>query len=294
MANFSFDVFTGDWVRALCSGGSLVLCSPMAMLEPARLYDLMRECRVTCAEFVPAIMRMLISHLTDTKQDLSFMRLIAVGSDIWFGAEYAALKRLGGDNARVVNSYGTAETTIDSTYFEAVDIDSRVLRPDAPVPIGRPLSNARVYILDDHLQPVPVGVRGELCIGGSGVARGYLNDSALTAERFLQDPFMPGGRLYRTGDQARYRADGTIELLGRSDQQVKLRGFRIELGEIEGVLIDHPAVLASAVILDGKKTQTNLLEERLIAYLVPTGGAIEIDALRRYLNQPAVKFERQN
>ena len=162
MASFSFDVFTGDWVRALCFGGSLVLCPRFDLLEPARLYALLRDARVTCAEFVPGVLRGLLAWLRESGDDLSFMRLIAVGSDTWHGAEYAELAVAAGANTRVINSYGTAETTIDSTFFEAIDAAQceslENAMGDAPVPIGRPFAGSRVYVCDSDLRLVPPGV----------------------------------------------------------------------------------------------------------------------------------------
>src|SRR5207245_2532361 len=136
---------------------------------------------------------------------------------------------------------GPTETTIWSTLH-------RVASCDKLVPIGRPIANTQVYILDGHLQPVRVGGVGDLNIGGDGLARGYLNRPELTAEKFIDNPFEPGERLYRTGDLARYLPDATIEFLGRADQQVKVRGFRIELGEVEAVLAQHPAVRQAVVV----------------------------------------------
>jgi len=286
MASFSFDVFTGDWVRALCSGGSLLLCPHFDLLEPARLYALLRDGHVTCAEFVPAVLRGLLAWLKKSGADLSFMRLIVVGSDTWHGSEYAALAAIAGPHARVINSYGTAETTIDSTFFEATDAAQCEAIGNAPAPIGRPFTGSRVYVCDAGLHLVPPGVPGELCIGGTGVALGYIGEPALAAEppveprniQFVADPFVPGGRLYRTGDRARYLGDGTLVLLGRMDRQIKLRGFRIEPGDIEAALIRQPAVAAGAVGVDADGDS-----RRLIAYVEPAAGPIDIDVLRMAL-----------
>ena len=139
--------------------------------------------------------------------------------------------------SRIVNEYGPTETVVGCTTFEIIGESWGEARDHnaGDVPIGRPIANARIYILDTHRQPVPVGVVGEIYIGGAGVARGYLNQPQLTAERFIKDPFSADAdaRLYRSGDLGRYRADGNIEFLGRNDEQVKIRGYRIELGEIE-------------------------------------------------------------
>jgi len=293
MASFSFDVFTGDWVRALCSGGSLVLCQQFDLLEPARLYALLRERRVTCAEFVPAVLRGLLawlresrpseSELAESGADLSFMRLIAVGSDTWYGSEYAELTAVAGPHTRVVNSYGTAETTIDSTFFEALGASRYEAMDNGLVPIGRPFAGNRVYVCDSQLRLVPPGVPGELCIGGTGVASGYVGEPALTAERFVADPFVPDGRLYRTGDRVRYLSDGTLVLLGRMDRQVKLRGFRIELGDIEAALSRQSAIAAAAVVIDANVVDTINHDRRLVAYVVPASGPIDVDALRAEL-----------
>ncbi len=280
MAGFSFDVFTGDWVRALCSGGSLVLCPRLDLLEPARLYRLLHDEHITCAEFVPAVIRGLLAWLDESVADLSFMRLIAVGSDVWHGSEFAALVTVAGPQSRVINSYGTAETTIDSTCFEVADDAQCVVPDNAPVPIGRPFAGSRVYVCDPQLRLVPPGVAGELCIGGAGVAIGYVDEPVLTAERFVADPFEAGSRLYRTGDRARYLGDGTLILLGRMDRQIKLRGFRIELGDIEAALSCQPVVADAAVIVDA-----NGDNRRLVAYVVPVSAArlFDIDVLRTAL-----------
>jgi amino acid adenylation domain-containing protein len=189
---------------------------------------------------------------------------------------------------RVVNLYGPSETTTYST-FTALPAE-----PIEPVSIGRPVANTQVYVLDRHLQPVPVGVRGELYIGGVGVARGYLERPLLTAERFLPDPFSstPGARMYKTGDHVRHRPDGTLEFLGRADHQVKLRGFRIELGEIESALRQHPSVRDAVVVTWGADAG-----RQLVAYVVPasrtpdgTGPGASAQSLREHLRGRLPEF----
>ncbi len=168
---------------------------------------------------------------------------------------------------RVINGYGPTECTTFSVCRRLTAADAA----GATVPIGRPVSNARAYVLGADLELLPIGAAGELCIGGDGLARGYLNNPALTAERFVENPFgPPGGRLYRTGDLVRYRPDGVLEFLGRLDRQIKIRGYRIEPGEIETALLSYPAVRQALVVArpDGAG------DKRLIAYLVGDSGAV--------------------
>ncbi|REK71298.1 non-ribosomal peptide synthetase [Paenibacillus paeoniae] len=272
MASFSFDVFTGDWVRALCSGAKLVLLKKDTMLDAPRLYELMKRERVDCAEFVPAVFRNLIRYLEESTQKLDFMRVLCIGSDRWYVHEYKHFRRFCGSHTRLINSYGLTEATIDSTYFEG---DVAAMSPNQLIPIGRPFPNQHTYVLDAEGQPVPVGVSGELYIGGRGLARGYWNRPTLTAERFVPHPISgnEGALLYRTGDRARYLPDGNIELLNRMDNQVKLRGYRIELGEIETALNRDPSVRESVV---------QVWEDRLLAaWIVPkTGMTVNTDRLR--------------
>ena len=266
MASFSFDVFSGDLVRALCSGGKLVLCPRDYLMDPERLYDLMYRERVECAEFVPAVLRELVLYLEANKKLLDFVRVLICGSDSWYMEEYSRFKRLCGSETRLINSYGVTEATIDSSYFEGMGSD---FAPDRLVPIGRPFADVQLYILDNNLQPTPIGVPGELYIGGAGLARGYLNRPELTTEKFIPDPFCikPDARLYKTGDLSRYRSDGNIELLGRMDLQVKIRGFRVEIGEIESVLSQHPAVRQNAVTTMEEASGSN----RILAYVTING-----------------------
>jgi amino acid adenylation domain-containing protein len=286
MASFSFDVFSGDLVRALCSGAKLVICPREWLLEPENLYELMRKEKIDCAEFVPVVLRNLIQYLERTKQDLSFMRLLIAGSDSWHIKEYQQFQHFCGPQTRLINSYGATETTIDSSYFESAALSFSI---DGLVPIGRPFANTQIYILDSHLQPVPIGVAGELHIGGAGLARSYLNQLELTEQKFIPNPFSnkSGDRLYKTGDLGRYRSDGTIEFLGRVDNQVKIRGFRIEVGEIEAELSQHPAVQQVAIV-DREDQPGN---KRLVAYFVPNQEQVPSpDELRRFLKEKLPDF----
>ncbi|MFE5996063.1 amino acid adenylation domain-containing protein [Streptomyces sp. NPDC056454] len=283
MAEPSFDVFTGDLVRALCSGGNLVLADRDLLFDTARLYRTMRQERVDCAEFVPAVVRGLMDHCLRERLRLDFLRLLVVGSDAWKVGEYQRLSELCGPATRLVNSYGLTEATIDSAFFEGPVDD---LEPGLMVPIGRPLPNSTLHILDAHGEPVPPGVPGELWIGGDGVALGYAGDPGQTADRFVTRTLgrTPGARperLYRTGDIARWDAHGRVHLLGRTDGQVKLRGHRIEIGEIEAHLAQWPP-LARAVVTVTTDTGG---EAALCAYCVPAapGTALDRRALRRHL-----------
>ncbi|PMB16043.1 non-ribosomal peptide synthetase [Fischerella thermalis CCMEE 5282] len=279
MASFSFDVFSGDLVRAVCSGGKLVLCPRDLLLSPQDLYNLMVKEKVDCAEFVPAVLRNLMQYLEESQQQLDFMRLLICGSDVWYTKEYQKFRNFCGSHTRLINSFGLTEATIDSSWFETT---TQELVNDQLVPIGRPFANTELYIFDSNLQPVPIGVPGELYIGGYSLARGYLHRPDLTCEKFIPHPYSnePGVRLYKTGDLARYLPSGDIEYIGRIDHQVKLRGFRIELGEIEAVISQHPAISASVVIV----REDDTANKTLVAYItLHPDQTLTIPELRRFL-----------
>jgi len=279
MANFSFDVFAGDTIRALASGGKLTLIPRDTLLNAEKLYAEMLREQVTIAEFVPAVLRNLTAYLDSIGKDLSFMRCLIAGSDAWYVGEYRQFLEYGGADTRLINSFGLTEAAIDSTYFEAAQLD---LPADRHVPIGKPFSNMQVYIVDRYLNPQPIGVPGEICVGGAGVARGYHHRPELTAEKFIPDPFsgQPGARLYRTGDKGKFLPDGNIEFMGRIDFQVKLRGFRIELGEIESNLSRHPNINHAVVIV----REDTPGDKRLVAYYTTEDDqSLEITVLKRFL-----------
>jgi amino acid adenylation domain-containing protein len=293
MASFSFDVFTGDLTRALGSGARLVLCPREVLLDPARLYGLMRAERVDGAEFVPAVVRALVEHVERAGESLDFMRLLVVSSDAWYAGEVASLARLCGPRTRLIDSYGVTEATIDTTFLPLAAGDGTPGLPVPPatavVPIGKPLADNEVWVLGRGFDLLPARMPGELCIGGAGVARGYLDRPELTAEKFVPHPFptVPGARLYRAGDLARWLPDGSVEFLGRVDNQIKVRGFRIEPGEIEAALGSHPQVQQAVVLALPAGPDAEPGRKQLVGYLVPPPSAALPDEadLRAFLKQ---------
>lgn len=243
-AFFAFAVFQSDVFRALSFGKKLVICHREALLSPRSLLALARREQADFVELVPTLLRGLLSYARDNGETLDLFRVLVVSADRWYVREHEAVRAFCGPLTRFSHVYGMSETTFDGTYFvdTATPLDASQL-----MPIGKPFSNVRAYILDAAGEPVPVGVGGELHIGGIGLARGYHKRPDLTAERFVPDPIVPGERLCRTGDLARFLPDGNVQLLGRRDQQVKVRGFRVEPGEIEAVLEAHPAIDAAVV-----------------------------------------------
>ncbi len=279
LASFSFDVFAGDFVRALCSGASLLLIDRNLLFNTARLYHILMQEKVDCVEFVPAVLRGLMRYCQNLQKDLRPIKLIAVGSDAWSCEEMQQLKSLCDPSHRVINSYGLSEATIDTTYFEG-SLDNFSL--SEMVPIGKPFKNSLVYLLDRNLQAVPAGVVGELWIGGLGLSRGYTNASQLNEERFkilsINDQNL---RLYKTGDLAMWDRAGILHLLGRADNQVKVRGYRIEIGEIETQLKAH-ADIADAVVAIRKNS---VEEAELCAYCIPHATrTIDISKLKQALS----------
>ncbi|MBA2672822.1 non-ribosomal peptide synthase/polyketide synthase, partial [Ramlibacter sp.] len=270
---FSFDASVWEFWSPLAAGATLVVAEPGAQRDPARLAQLLAQTRTTVVQFVPALLAAL---LEEDLSDCRSLRHVFVGGEALPAALAARSRAVLG--AEVVNLYGPTEACIDA-LFAVADASAEA---GAMVPIGRPVANTRAYVLDAQLHPVPVGVAGELYLAGPGLARGYLHQPALTAERFLPDPFAaaPGARMYRTGDLVRRLPGGTLDYLGRADQQVKVRGFRIELGEIESVLRQDPRV-AQAVAVVREDVPG---ERRLVAYVVSQqDDGLDADRLRQAL-----------
>ncbi|MGF6358332.1 amino acid adenylation domain-containing protein/non-ribosomal peptide synthase protein (TIGR01720 family), partial [Paenibacillus sp. 4624] len=245
LASFSFDVFVGDIARTLYNGGTMVIVPKDDRIDPNRLYGWIRDQNITVFESTPALILPFMQHIYEEKLDVSSMQLLITSSDACSVNDYRLLQERFGGQFRIINSYGVTEAAIDSSFYDE-PLDK--LPPSGHVPIGKAWLNARFYIVDAALKPVPIGVPGELVIGGAGVARGYWNRPDLTAEKFVESPFVPGERLYRTGDLARWLEDGNVDFIGRIDYQVKIRGFRIELGEIETALLRYPGIKQAVVI----------------------------------------------
>jgi amino acid adenylation domain-containing protein len=267
--SISFDLSVYEIFGTLSWGGTVLLIG--SALELSERPDLRAPGAATLLNTVPSAAAALVRM---GAVPAGLVRVNLAGEPVSRGLVEALYATGAGE---VHNLYGPSETTTYSTAAHLVVGQSGV--PG----IGRPIANTRAYVLDRDLEPVPIGVPGELYLAGAGVARGYLGRPALTAERFVPDPFadVPGARLYRTGDRARYRADGTLEFLGRLDHQVKIRGFRVEPGEVAATLAEHPGVGDVIVVAreDGRG------DRRLVAYLVPAAGASvpEIDELRGFL-----------
>ncbi|MCA6111822.1 amino acid adenylation domain-containing protein, partial [Bradyrhizobium cenepequi] len=264
---FGFDVSAWEFFWTLLEGATLVLAPPDAHKDPDALVDLIISHRITTAHFVPS---MLVSFIDAKGVDrcTSLRRVLCSGEALPAASVHKVRRVLPWTGLH--NLYGPTEAAIDVTAWNCpADFDGTI------VPIGRPIANTRVYLLDGHGAPVPFGAVGELYIGGAGVARGYLNRPELTAERFIASPFVEGDRLYKTGDLARYLPDGNLAFLGRNDDQVKIRGFRIEPGEIAARLSEH-ALLREAVVVAGEDRAG---ETRLVGYVVcaPEAGSDRLD-----------------
>ena len=260
---FSFDVSVWEFFWPLFTGARLVMARPGGHKEPAYLCEVIAAEQITTLHFVPSMLDVFLAH-GDVSQGAGLLRVMCSGEALPGGLVRRFKQQLPGIG--LYNLYGPTEAAVDVTAWNC----ARPVVPDN-TPIGKPIANTRMYLLDARLQPVPLGVVGELFIAGVQVARGYLHRPELTAERFLKDPFNPG-RMYRTGDVGRYLPDGNIEYLGRNDDQVKIRGLRIELGEIQARMTEYPQVKEAAVLVR---------DERLVAYY--TGVPADIEQLRAHL-----------
>ncbi|SIT01149.1 non-ribosomal peptide synthetase [Achromobacter sp. MFA1 R4] len=268
---FSFDVSVWEFFWPLMTGARLALAAPGEHRDPARLSALIQEQGVTTLHFVPSMLHAFISHAEQAgaQSCATLRRIVCSGEALGADLQARCLALL--PQAGMYNLYGPTEAAIDVTHWTCVDDGSGV------VPIGYPIAGIRTRVLDSQLNPVPLGVPGELYLGGVGLARGYLNRPGLTADRFVADPDGQGYRLYRTGDLVRWTQGGQLEYLGRLDHQVKIRGLRIELGEIEASLLAHPAVEQAAVL-----AQEGPSGARLVAYVAP--AAVDTTALRTALS----------
>jgi amino acid adenylation domain-containing protein len=272
-SSLAFDLTITSIYPALLNGGCVEILSKAAGME--ELAQLLESSDYSLLKLTPSHLRMLSLLLEMSKKGERGARVLVIGGE---ALKYADLElwRTGDAKTRLINEYGPTETVVGSTIYEVKDE-----RQAGDVPVGQPIVNTQIYVLDAAMEPAPVGVPGEIFIAGAGLARGYVNRADLTAERFLANPYgEPGTRMYSTGDLARWRQDGTLEFLGRADEQVKIRGFRIELGEIEAALGEHPQVRQATVVVQDEQGPG----KRLVAYFVPANAEkINTGELRTYL-----------
>jgi len=281
LSNVSFDAATFEIWGALLHGASLLVVSAETLLAPRQMSTLLREQAITTMFLTTAWFNRLASADASMFSPLDDL---LIGGQALSPAPVQAVLQAGAPRC-LRNAYGPTEST---TFALTHPVDTQTPLA-ASIPVGRPIGNTTAHVLDHRLAPVPVGVTGELWLGGDGLARGYLNDRALTAERFVPDPFRnDGSRLYRTGDLARYLPDGSIDYLGRADHQIKLRGYRIEPAEVEAALNAHPAVRAAHVGVHAPGTES----AELVAWVVSATPerAAHTDALRQHLAERLPRY----
>lgn len=281
--SIAFDFSVWEIWGALLYGGQLIVVPYELSRSPQDFYQLLLIQQVTILNQTPSAFRQLIQveESSRTIRTLNLRLVIFGGEALQLESLRPWFERHGDISPQLVNMYGITETTVHVTYRPLTIADLEIASSSV---IGRPISDLQIYLLDEYLQPVPIGVPGELYVGGAGVARGYLNRPELTAQRFLPNPFKsePNRRLYKSGDLARFLPNGDVEYLGRIDYQVKVRGFRIELGEIEAVLGKHLAVEECVVLLRGDKPE----DQHLVAYVVPKQKQTPTTAeLRRFIKE---------
>ncbi|HEY6924390.1 MAG TPA: non-ribosomal peptide synthetase, partial [Steroidobacteraceae bacterium] len=291
LSPLGFDSSVAGIFGTLLQGGTLIIAPQEAIQDPAVLLRTIQQHEPTCLLCVPALYRALLGVPGTALANSTVSKVILAGEAC--PASLIAESAARAPGIRIFNEYGPTEATVWATVFEC-----QFPLTDTVVPIGRPIANTRVYILNTQLQPVPLEAVGELFIGGAGVARGYLHQPDLTEEHFLPDPFSPeiDARMYRTGDLARWRLDGTLEYLGRNDSQVKLRGYRVELSEIEAQLTQHERIREAAAVV----REDSFGEKRLVAYVVPraltatapapSASEINTASLRTYLREKLPDF----
>ncbi|WP_375542389.1 AMP-binding protein [Caballeronia sp. CLC5] len=259
---------------ALAAGHELHVLSNERTTDSYLFGQYMRQRDIGVLKIVPGHLRALVDVTLETPPALP-TQLLVLGGEATRSDWILSLQALK-PGMRVLNHYGPTETTVGVLTHTL----SEAIAYGISIPIGQPLANTQAYVLDEYLRPLPIGVTGELYIGGAGLAEGYLRRAALTAQRFVATPFTAGARMYRTGDLARYRADGNIEFLGRNDHQVKIRGFRIELGEIEAQLVAHPSVREAVVIARARHEDSQ--DQQLVAYITLLADT-DVSVLREHL-----------
>jgi len=277
---YAFDVSVWELLWWALQGARLCFLAPGGEWNPPAIVDAIRRHQVSVLHFVPSMLSVFLEYLDGNparvQRSLASVRRVFASGEALTSSHVRKFNAVWGSKtgARLTNLYGPTEAAIDVSYFDCpVESEFEV------IPIGRPIHNIRLYVLRDGRQ-VPIGEVGELCIAGVGLARGYLNNAALTAQKFTDNPARPGERIYRTGDLARWLPEGNVEYLGREDHQVKIRGLRIELGEIENTIREHPRITDCAVVV--RKYAENVAV--IVAYLVCRPG-LDVEQLKGYLRQ---------
>ncbi|HKG15723.1 MAG TPA: amino acid adenylation domain-containing protein [Pyrinomonadaceae bacterium] len=289
-APLSFDVAVEELYPTWGAGGCVVLRTEESAETAESFFGLLRREGVTAVNLPTAFWAEMVEQARrDGLSAPAGLRVVIAGSDVGRREQFARAREFVGAGVRLLNAYGPTETTVTSTTYELEATDGGT-EPEAGVmPIGRPIANTRLYVLDGEMRPVPVGVSGELYIGGDGLARGYLKRPALTAERFVPDAFSgeAGARLYKTGDVVRYDAGGRVEFVGRADEQVKVRGFRVELGEVEAVLSSHGLVREAVAV--AREAAGGV--KRVVGYVVAESGAsLTASELREYMRERVPEY----
>ena len=280
ISSFGFDVFIGDLCRTLSVGGCMIICPTEVRGIPEEMFKILTFHKVNIFESTPSIVIPLLRFILRNNLPYDFLKIIIVGSEKWLLSEYSKLRSQLPETIRLINSYGTTETTVDSTLFESMNLTDL---PSTYVPIGKPLTNTTCYILDDYRRLVPVGVPGNLYLGGSGVSEGYLNDPGLTNISFINNPY-GSGKMYSTGDLARWLPGGNIEFLERTDDQIKILGHRVEPKELEQVISEFNGIQKAFVTLKSVE-----LEDFICAYLIADKD-IDITKLRSFLLARVPRF----
>jgi amino acid adenylation domain-containing protein len=278
---YYFDVSVWELFWWALHGAKLCFLMPGGERNPLAIVETIKKHHVSIMHFVPSMLNVFLEYLDGkaanvVKRDLASVRRVFASGEALTPSHVRKFNDIWGSKtgARLMNLYGPTEATVDVTYFDCpTDNDFQT------IPIGRPINNTRLYVIRDG-RPVAIGEAGELCIAGIGLARGYLNNAALTEEKFTDNPVNPGERIYRTGDVARWLPDGNIEYLGREDHQVKIRGLRIELGEIENTIREYPGITDCVALI--KKCSENII--LIIAYLVCKSD-FEVEGLKEYLKK---------
>ncbi len=274
----SFDASLSEIFMALLKGAALVMISTDTINDSHRFLEYIERHKVSVITFPPVYLNMLNKHPLPTVRTIITAGEPAILGDVLFYCK----------DRQYFNAYGPTETSVCTSYYR-VPPDFRAPYSGFRIPIGAPIANSSVFIVDESIQPVPVGVTGEICFSGVGLARGYLNKPELTAEKFVENPFHPGTRLYKIGDLGKWLPDGNIVFLGRKDDQVKVRGFRIELGEIESRLKQHPQITDALVLAVGENENSR----QLVAYLI-THSEINLGEMRNFLGESLPPFMMPN